>query len=116
MWSTKASSALSTVLPNHDNFQLLTRCNNETNPIAWTDTLSLLIGLSTVIFRLTVRPIRLVISKLKDIAESGGDLTNWLDVTSNDEIGELATAFNTFVQKTQNSISQVNDNARKMGN
>jgi len=77
-------------------------------------TLILLIGLSIVIVRSTIGPIRLVITRLKDIAEGEGDLTNRLDATSKDEIGELATAFNTFVQKIQSTISQVTENASEL--
>jgi len=77
-------------------------------------TLVLLIGLSIVIVRSTIGPIRVVITRLKDIAEGEGDLTNRLDATSKDEIGELATAFNTFVQKIQNTISQVTGNASEL--
>ncbi len=82
--------------------------------ISVTATLVLLIGLSIVIVRSTIGPIRVVITRLKDIAEGEGDLTNRLDATSKDEIGELATAFNTFVEKIQNTISQVTGNASEL--
>lgn len=41
-----------------------------------------------------VNPIRIVLSKLKDMADSGGDLTKRIDFTSKDEIGALAENFN----------------------
>ncbi len=91
-----------------------TRTATLTILISVTATLILLIGLSIIIVRSTIGPIRLVINRLKDIAEGEGDLTNRLDATSNDEIGELATAFNTFVEKIQNTISQVTANAAKL--
>jgi methyl-accepting chemotaxis protein len=70
-------------------------------------TLVLLIGLSIVIVRTTIGPIRAVITRLKDIAEGEGDLTRRLDTKTHDELGELSAAFNTFVEKIQVTICQV---------
>ncbi len=70
-------------------------------------TLIILVGLSFVIVRTTIGPINVVISRLKDIAEGEGDLTKRLDANSKDELGSLATAFNTFVHKIQDTIVQV---------
>lgn len=47
------------------------------------------------------RPINRVVEGLKDIAEGEGDLTKRLRVTSQDEIGALATWFNIFMEKLQ---------------
>jgi len=44
--------------------------------------------------RSIVKPILSVLSKLKDMANSGGDLTKRIDFESNDEIGALAENFN----------------------
>ncbi|MCL9774380.1 methyl-accepting chemotaxis protein [Vibrio methylphosphonaticus] len=54
-----------------------------------------------------VKPIREVVSRLEDIATGEGDLTQRLDVKSGDEIGQLATQFNAFLEKLQSTISQV---------
>jgi methyl-accepting chemotaxis protein len=48
-----------------------------------------------------VRPINGAVSMLKDIAQGEGDLTKRLNVASDDELGELARWFNTFVDKLQ---------------
>jgi methyl-accepting chemotaxis protein len=47
------------------------------------------------------------VERIKDIAQGEGDLTKRLEAHSDDELGELARGFNTFVDKLHNIISQV---------
>jgi methyl-accepting chemotaxis protein len=54
-----------------------------------------------------VRPIRGTVDMLKDIAEGEGDLTKRLEITGEDEIGEMATWFNLFMEKLQELIKQI---------
>ncbi len=54
-----------------------------------------------------VRPIRHTVDMLKDIAEGEGDLTKRLDITVKDEIGEMATWFNLFMEKLLELITQI---------
>lgn len=54
-----------------------------------------------------VRPIRHTVDMLKDIAEGEGDLTKRLDITVKDEVGELATWFNLFMEKLRELIAQI---------
>ncbi len=61
-----------------------------------------------------VAPIKEVVSRLKDIATGEGDLTQRLDVKSGDEIGELATWFNRFLDKLQDTIKQVVEATNEM--
>jgi methyl-accepting chemotaxis protein len=71
----------------------------------------------TLIFFITqgiVRPIRRTASMLKDISEGEGDLTKRLDVTSSDEIGDMAGYFNRFIEKLQGIIGQISDNTRSI--
>ncbi|MCH7375776.1 methyl-accepting chemotaxis protein [Aeromonas sp. MR19] len=56
-----------------------------------------------------VAPIRAVVARLKDIATGEGDLTQRIDLHRDDEIGELAKWFNSFLNKLQTTISQVID-------
>ena len=58
-----------------------------------------------------VRPLRHAVTSLQDIAEGDGDLTKRIAVAREDESGELARAFNTFVEKLQGIVSQVAQNA-----
>lgn len=64
-----------------------------------------------ILAKTIVAPINRAVAGLKDIAEGEGDLTMRLSVTSQDEIGELALWFNTFIEKLQGIIKQIGENA-----
>ncbi len=59
-------------------------------------------------------PIKTVVALVKDIATGEGDLTVRLGIDSKDELGELATWFDTFVEKLQKIISQVKNSAKEV--
>ncbi|MBL7647290.1 MAG: methyl-accepting chemotaxis protein [Candidatus Hydrogenedentes bacterium] len=65
------------------------------------------IGLAVVISRGITRPIRNVAELLKDIAQGEGDLTRRLNLSSRDEIGELASHFDSFVEKLQGIVGKM---------
>ncbi|MDW7651968.1 MAG: HAMP domain-containing methyl-accepting chemotaxis protein, partial [Bacillota bacterium] len=52
-------------------------------------------------------PIQAVVVMLRDMAQSGGDLTQRLHVNSNDEVGQLAHWFNAFVAELQEMITKL---------
>lgn len=66
--------------------------------------------------RTTAKPLSHAVERLKDIAQGEGDLTQRLKVTSRDEIGEMATWFNTFLQNLQNMIKGIATNASSLSN
>ncbi len=53
------------------------------------------------------RPIGILLDRIKDIAQGEGDLTQRVDVNSEDEIGQLGKWFNTFVAKIESVIAEV---------
>jgi methyl-accepting chemotaxis protein len=55
-------------------------------------------------------PLHNLTARLKDIAEGEGDLTKRLELSSEDEIGEVAHWLNTFLEKLQKIIGQVAGN------
>lgn len=57
------------------------------------------------------RPISLTTLMIKDIAEGKGDLTKRLVVSGKDELGELASWFNTFLDNLQHIIRDVASHA-----
>ncbi|XPS88618.1 cache modulated methyl-accepting chemotaxis sensory transducer [Desulfosarcina variabilis str. Montpellier] len=57
-----------------------------------------------------VRPIQGTVGMLKDIAEGEGDLTKRLEITSQDEIGDMGHWFNVFMEKLQGVIKDVAQN------
>jgi methyl-accepting chemotaxis protein len=73
--------------------------------------IGMLVGmlLSWIISRGITKPVNDAVEGLKDIAQGEGDLTTRLNVVSNDEVGELARWFNTFMEKLQTIIKDVVD-------
>jgi len=65
------------------------------------------IVITIVISRGILRPLKAITLRLQDIAQGEGDLTQRVDATRKDELGELGTWFNTFVEKIQGIITQV---------
>jgi methyl-accepting chemotaxis protein len=53
------------------------------------------------------RPVNTMVDGLKDIAQGEGDLTKRLEEGAKDELGELATWFNTFMDKLQQIIKDI---------
>lgn len=53
------------------------------------------------------RNIQSVVSSLRNISQDNGDLSVRLEVNSQDEVGDLVQAFNTFIDKLHSVITQV---------
>ncbi|CCN48888.1 Methyl-accepting chemotaxis protein [Vibrio nigripulchritudo MADA3029] len=62
-----------------------------------------------------VKPIREVVARLHDIASGEGDLTQRLKVSSNDEIGQLSSEFNQFLEKLQTIIRDLVNTTEVVG-
>jgi len=54
-----------------------------------------------------VKPIASMLDNLQSIAKGEGDLTKRLEVVGNDEISQLGSAFNEFIEKLQDIIKNV---------
>jgi len=69
----------------------------------------ILMGLMTCWFliKAIVKPIEKITSAMKEISSGDGDLNQRIDAQSQDEIGQLADAFNLFASKIQHTIQQV---------
>lgn len=63
-----------------------------------------------------VKPITTMLSKLKTMANSGGDLTQHIDFISKDEIGELAKNFNLMQDSFRKIIRVIIDESRNVEN
>ncbi len=61
------------------------------------------------------KPIRRTTEMLRDIAQGEGDLTRRLEVTTSDEVGQMATWFNTFIEKVQKMIRDIAATAEALG-
>lgn len=69
--------------------------------------IAITISLSITIIKSIIRPVKQVTTKLKEISQSNGDLTQRIGYKSNDEIGDLSKNFDIFIEKLQNIISEV---------
>ena len=56
-----------------------------------------------------VKPIKEVDEAVNEIASGNADLTNRLEIKTKDEVGSLVKGFNTFVEKLQSIISEIQD-------
>ena len=64
--------------------------------------------LSAVLARRVTKPIGQIKEKIREISEGEADLSKHLDVQSEDEVGDLARYFNTFMSKLRN-LKEVED-------
>ena len=60
------------------------------------------------------KPLRHMVVMLDDIAQGDGDLTRRLEIERNDELGDIAKGFNTFLGKLQSMITQVVSSVQKV--
>ena len=76
----------------------------------------LVIALAIVFFlaRAMIKPVNVVVSALKNIAQGEGDLTVRLPVTGNDEITDMSEYFNETIAKIGKSIQAVGINSNAM--
>jgi methyl-accepting chemotaxis protein len=64
------------------------------------------VGIFAIVLFQIISTLKLINHKIKDIAGEG-DLTKRIDISSKDELGQLATCLNTFVDKIQYTIQQI---------
>ena len=63
--------------------------------------------IAIIIARRTTKPIKAVVKKLEELSSNEGDLTVRLHVSSKDEVGQLATAFNKMIDSIQTLVNNV---------
>jgi len=81
-------------------------------------TVPLVIG-ATLLFIYVLRlmfgkPVSALIERVKDISQGEGDLTQRLDVASQDELGQLSKWFNAFVAKIHDVVAEVSISSREV--
>ncbi|ROL71368.1 methyl-accepting chemotaxis protein [Pseudomonas chlororaphis] len=74
-----------------------------------------LLLLAVVLGRRVVNKLHLLIAALNDLAAGEGDLTKRVQLNSNDEIGDMASAVNRFVDKLQPIVREAGDVAQRTG-
>ena len=63
--------------------------------------------LGVALVRNISRALRRIVDRVRDVAEGEGDLTKRLDISSDDELGEIARWLNTFLDKLQQIMLQI---------
>ena len=61
-----------------------------------------------------LRPLRQTTQVLDEISEGEGDLTRRIEVTTKDEVGELADSFNTFIEKIRAIVAEIAQTAMQL--
>ena len=90
---------------------------SETGTFIWVVMIITVIGLLvSLLFGFLVRrsitaPVNDLVDMSKDIAQGEGDLTKRIMVTGKDELGELSTWFNMFLERLNNMVSEIKKHA-----
>ncbi len=74
-----------------------------------------LVLLAVVLGRRVVNRLKLLIAAMNDLAAGEGDLTKRVQINSKDEIGDMASAVNRFVDKLQPIVREAGDVAQRTG-
>ncbi|MCJ8206210.1 methyl-accepting chemotaxis protein [Pseudomonas sp. RGM2987] len=74
-----------------------------------------LLLLAVVLGRRVVNRLKLLIAAMNDLAAGEGDLTKRVQISSKDEIGDMASAVNRFVDKLQPIVREAGDVAQRTG-
>ncbi|AJE02790.1 methyl-accepting chemotaxis protein [Geobacter pickeringii] len=83
--------------------------------IAISTVLLLLAGIGGLFLVASImRPLNGILVMLKDVAEGEGDLTKRLDAGSRDELGEICSLFNIFIEKLHGIILRVAQNTAQL--
>ena len=62
---------------------------------------------TSLVSRGITRPVKAMAQHLGEMAQGGGDLTKRIEIISHDEVGQMASSFNLFVNKLEEIISEV---------
>ncbi|MBA5761188.1 methyl-accepting chemotaxis protein [Vibrio sp. 404] len=68
---------------------------------------ALFIAMGVVLANSITNPIRAIAARFSDLGNGDGDLSQRIEVKSNDEIGQLSEGFNGFIEKIHDSMKEV---------
>lgn len=83
------------------------------NGVGFTSLIVLLI-LSTQTIRSILSRFKEIVNRIMDVAKGHGDLTQHIEITTNDEISQLAHAFNAFIDRLKDVLRQVSGNTQDL--
>lgn len=70
--------------------------------------------LSVFLLNIAFKPLQNLKAVVADLSQGNGDLTQRLEVSSKDEIGEISTSINLFIEKLQSMFVEVLDSAAQI--
>jgi len=70
--------------------------------------------LSVLLLNIAFKPLQNLKAVVADLSQGNGDLTQRLEVSSKDEIGEISTSINLFIEKLQSMFVEVLDSAAQI--
>jgi len=91
------------ILSRHSNNQLLL------SVISWMTVFMVGGIMYFMMHRMIVKPVNSVLKSVEEIASGAGDLTQRLEVRSQDELGKLSMAFNRFLDTEQTMITRIKE-------
>ncbi|HCH1498374.1 TPA: methyl-accepting chemotaxis protein [Vibrio parahaemolyticus] len=72
------------------------------------------LGMVFLLLRTVLKPLNDIKDAMAQIASGDGDLSQRIQINTQDEIGQLAKAFNEFISKIQATVSQVIDSSNTL--
>lgn len=93
--------------------QMQSQIVSSTTLITLVSIIAVILGIfiAFILIRVIITPIKKVVAALKDISQGDGDLTQRIDINTQDEIGELARWFNAFISRLNNIIVDIGSNS-----
>jgi len=76
--------------------------------------LAIIVFLALIVVRSIIQPLKSAVAAMNDIASGDGDLTRRLEVNGKDELGQLATAFNSFGDQVHGLVERVLSSTRTL--
>lgn len=110
-------TVLGAVRVTYDFANLDTQINNNVKKVAFVELALFIAGLiviSWLLRRIVLQPVNQLSKTISDI-DKNADLSQRIKVTSNDEIGQMSTAFNSMLQSFHDSLNKVSSTIHKLG-
>ena len=76
---------------------------------------AIILLLGGIVLVISLRPLKIVKNAIIGISQGNADLTQRIEVKSNNEIGQVVQGFNNFTEKLQNIISDVKASKNELG-
>lgn len=87
--------------------ETLTSNVNYTFVIAMVVALLLVAGFTWSMRRSVIAPLKMLVTRFEDISQGEGDLKQTIDVSSGDEIADVAQAYNKFLEKIRHIVVEI---------